>query len=202
MPPFSHMEILMNPSILARYNRPVFFYFWSITIPWFCWFLAGYLSQLPQAADYAWLQGTLGMAGLLAPIAVAAWLFAADPLLLADLKARLFTRRGLNAPIVAFTLLFPPLSIIVAMAISLAFGYSADQFVISGSPSFSSALSLPRWSKNSPGTPTAPTPCCAASTSLPPPSSLRCSGARGICHSPPSRATTRRTSSPKAGSTA
>ena len=50
----------MNPSILARYNRPVFFYFWSITIPWFCWFLAGYLSQLPQAADYAWLQGTLG----------------------------------------------------------------------------------------------------------------------------------------------
>ena len=61
----------MNP-ILARYNRPVFFYFWSITIPWFCWFLAGYLSQLPQAADYAWLQGTLGMAGLLAPIAVAA----------------------------------------------------------------------------------------------------------------------------------
>ena len=51
MPPFSHMEILMNPSILARYNRPVFFYFWSITIPWFCWFLAGYLRQLPQAAD-------------------------------------------------------------------------------------------------------------------------------------------------------
>ena len=143
MPPFSHMEILMNPSILARYNRPVFFYFWSITIPWFCWFLAGYLSQLPQAADYAWLQGTLGMAGLLAPIAVAAWLFAADPLLLADLKARLFTRRGLNAPIVAFTLLFPPLSIIVAMTISLAFGYSADQFVISGSPSFSSALFSP-----------------------------------------------------------
>ena len=83
------------------------------------------------------------MAGLLAPIAVAAWLFAADPLLLADLKARLFTRRGLNAPIVAFTLLFPPLSIIVAMAISLAFGYSADQFVISGSPSFSSALFSP-----------------------------------------------------------
>lgn len=77
----------MNP-ILARYNRPVFFYFWSIVIPWFCWFLAGYISRLPQAADYAWLQGTLGIAGLLAPIAVAAWLFAADPVLLADLKAR------------------------------------------------------------------------------------------------------------------
>ena len=103
----------MNP-ILARYNRPVFFYFWSIVIPWFCWFLAGYISRLPQAADYAWLQGTLGIAGLLAPIAVAAWLFAADPVLLVDLKARLFTRRGLNWRVLSFTLLFPPLSIIFA----------------------------------------------------------------------------------------
>ena len=132
----------MNP-ILARYNRPVFFYFWSIVIPWFCWFLAGYISRLPQAADYAWLQGTLGIAGLLAPIAVAAWLFAADPVLLADLTTRLFTRRGLNWRVVTFTLLFPPLSIIAAMAISLAFGHSTDQFVISGAPSFTSALFSP-----------------------------------------------------------
>ena len=77
---------------LNAYNRPVFFYLWSFLIPCTCWLVAGYISRTPGLDAHTTLQGTLGIIGLAAPAAVAAWLFRQNPALLADLKPRLSLR--------------------------------------------------------------------------------------------------------------
>jgi hypothetical protein len=58
---------------VGLYRRPVAFYGLSIAIPWAFWFAAAYLSHLPGADSRIELMTVvLGLAGLLAPIAVAA----------------------------------------------------------------------------------------------------------------------------------
>ncbi|MDO4642264.1 MAG: CPBP family intramembrane metalloprotease [Cardiobacteriaceae bacterium] len=131
----------MEPS-LAAYNRPLFFYGWSLVIPWGFWFLVGYISHSAYS-DYTALQGILGIIGLLAPILVATYLFLSNRNLLTDLKTRLFSLKGITLHYLLIALLLPPISIIIAQLLSLLMGHSLAQFHISGHPSFSSALFSP-----------------------------------------------------------
>ena len=129
---------------LHLYDRPVFFYALSLIIPWILWFAAAYLSNLSFTNRYLVIaQGILGIIGLLAPIGVAAYLFLQKPQLLSDLKQRLFRVSWFNQWYTVFALFFLFASILVAQLISIPLGYSRDQFIISGYPTFSSALFSP-----------------------------------------------------------
>lgn len=127
---------------LSDYDRPCFFYLWSFLIPCACWLAAGYISRTPGLDAHTTLQGTLGIIGLAAPTAVAAWLFLQKPALLADLKPRL-SLRTIRLRYLLAAIFIGPVTIALAQLISLAFGYSADQFRITGHPSFTSALFSP-----------------------------------------------------------
>jgi len=134
----------MENKIIAKYNRPVFFYGLSLLIPWILWFTVAYISHLPgQSSFLIFIQALLAILGLLAPTFVASYLFLSDKELFNDLKKRFIRQKGFSPiyTILAFSLIF--VSIVIAQLISLIFGHSIDQFYISGSPSFTSALLSP-----------------------------------------------------------
>ncbi len=129
---------------MEKYNRTIFFYGWSLFIPWVLWFAAAYISHMPNITPWmVKLQGWLSIAGLTAPVLVAALLFASNNMLLKDLKRRF--NQTFKIPsfylAVAVGLIF--VSMVVAQLISLLFGYSISQFHISGHPTFTSALFSP-----------------------------------------------------------
>jgi membrane protease YdiL (CAAX protease family) len=134
----------MENKIIEKYNRPVFFYGLSLLIPWIFWFAAAYISHMPEKNNLLiFAQGALAILGLLAPVFVAAYLFFSDEDLYNDLKNRIYSPKGFSPlyTILAFSLIF--LSMVAAQFISLFFGHSIDQFYISGSPSFTSAVFSP-----------------------------------------------------------
>ena len=59
---------------MTKSYRPVTFYTLSLLIPWTLWFAAAYISHRPDAVEYQWAQATLGLAGLFAPMLVAAFM--------------------------------------------------------------------------------------------------------------------------------
>lgn len=130
--------------MIERYNKPIFFYGLSLVIPWIFWFVAAYISHIPDnSSALIALQGALGILGLIAPAFVAAYLFLTNRELGADLKQRFFRVKRSNSfyTIIAVMLIF--ISMILAQLISTLFGYGIEQFYISGSPSFTSALLSP-----------------------------------------------------------
>ena len=107
--------------------------------------MAAYLSHLSPAdkSNTEWASG-LGFIGLMAPILVVFWLMRKDTDLKNDLLARFFNFKSIK-PLYLFLTVFLMLgSILLAQAISLFFGYSAAQFVITGHYSFSSGV-FPVW---------------------------------------------------------
>ncbi len=127
--------------MIKKYNRPIFFYSLSLLLPWLLWFLTAYLSY--NVSDSLVIQGLLGLLGLLAPVLASAYLFYPDKELLIDLKERLFKFQEFK-PIYGFIAVFLIfISMVLAQLISVLFGHSLDQFYISGSPKFTSALFSP-----------------------------------------------------------
>lgn len=134
----------MKSNTLEKYNRPIFFFGLSLLIPWLLWFLAAHISHLPKVNGLMLsLQGALAIAGLLSPVFVAAYLFFTNKGLYDDLKTRIYNhkRAGIIYIVLAFSLIF--LSMVVAQLISILFGHSIEQFYISGSPGFTSAVFSP-----------------------------------------------------------
>lgn len=130
--------------MLEKYNKPLFFYGLSLAIPWILWFLAAYISHLPESNKLLEItQGALGILGLLAPVVVAAYLFLSNRELLNDLKQRSYRMKGFNPVYTAFAILLIFVSIVIAQLISVRFGHSMAQFHISGHPTFTSALFSP-----------------------------------------------------------
>lgn len=134
----------MENKIIEKYNRPVFFYGLSLLIPWGLWFTVAYISHLQEQSSFlVFFQALLAILGLLAPMFVAAYLFLSDKELFNDLKKRFICLKGFNPiyTLLAFSLIF--ISMVIAQHISLLFGHSINQFYISGTPSFTSALLSP-----------------------------------------------------------
>ena len=107
--------------------------------------MAAYLSHLTPAdkSNTEWASG-LGFIGLMTPMLVAFWLMRKDTDLKNDLLSRFFNFKSIK-PLYLFLTVFLMLgSILLAQAISLLFGYSAAQFVITGHYSFSSGV-FPVW---------------------------------------------------------
>jgi len=129
--------------MIERYRHPFLFYFYSAAIPWALWLTAGWLSHKPNAGDYETQIAILGLVGLCAPVLVAVYYSWKDNVL-ADVFRRFINFRAAPAGYYILAVVLMPASIILAMAISLLFGYDAKQFVISGHASFTSGV-LPIW---------------------------------------------------------
>lgn len=121
--------------------RPVLFFTWSLLLPWALWFAAAYLSHLPDGGHNGLLTALL-LAGLFAPVCLAAGLLWRQSALRADALSRLRFSSVPKRYLLAAVLL-PPMSLVLAQGVSLLFGYPVEQFHISGSPSFTSVLISP-----------------------------------------------------------
>ncbi|HUT19592.1 MAG TPA: CPBP family intramembrane glutamic endopeptidase [Anaerolineae bacterium] len=130
---------------LEKYRHPVLFYVLSTAVPWAFWGVAAYLSHIsPTSQVLATAVGVLGVAGLLAPTVIAFWLIWPHADLRRDLRRRMIGLKGVRPIYLVLTCFLMLGSILLAQAISLLFGYGAEQFTLSGRTSFSAGL-FPGW---------------------------------------------------------
>lgn len=136
---------LSTPAIVFGYKKVKTFYLLSTLIPWVFWFAAGYISHLSPFQDkYLDIASILSFIGLLAPVVVSFILISKEPNLLKDVKRRFFNFRDVKLKYFLLSCLIMPVSIMTAQAISLLFGYSPEQFIITGNFTFSSGI-FPVW---------------------------------------------------------
>jgi membrane protease YdiL (CAAX protease family) len=128
--------------VVKHYKHPLLFYVLATAIPWGFWYFAGKASH--SNPPDATLVTVPGFAGLLAPLLIALWLMHRDSLLGRDLFSRMFNFGQIGPGYLLLACVLMPGSILLAQAISLLFGYSASQFVITGHYTFSSGV-FPVW---------------------------------------------------------
>ena len=124
--------------MLIHYKNTLLFYSLATIIPWTFWFTAGYISHIDD--HYIELASILAFIGLLSPVIVAFWLISRNPELKKDVFSRFFNFKLVQPIYILLSIFLMPVSILFAQAISLLFGYSASQFVITGSYTFSSGV--------------------------------------------------------------
>ncbi len=131
--------------ITKRYKHPVLFYSLSIIIPWGLWFCGGYLSNLPfENRLLHIIIAILAIMGLVTPAVVAGLLSLNDKRLKKDFIRRFYNFKEVPQEYFFLTLLIMPISILLAQAVSLFFGYDISQFKITEGFSFSAGV-LPVW---------------------------------------------------------
>ncbi len=130
--------------MLTNYRYPWRFYFFSTFIPWALWLLAAHLSHKPSAQDYDLQISVLGLLGLCGPLFIAAYYMNKDKNVLADVGKRFVNFSASKGSYYVISMVLMPVSIILAMAISLLFGYDIEQFTITGHASFTSGV-FPVW---------------------------------------------------------
>ena len=131
--------------IIKKYKSPLSFYLLSMVIPWFLWFIGAYLShKTPYSSTLEWATGIIIFAGLLAPVIIALCFMLPDKELRKDFLGRFLNFRSIKREYILIAFFLMLLSILCAQAISLFFGYSASQFELRGSFTFTSAL-FPVW---------------------------------------------------------
>jgi len=131
--------------MIEKYKHPILFYFLATIIPWAFWFAAGSISHMtPHSDRYLEIASVTAFIGLLGPVLVSTWLVRNDPGLRADIYGRFFNFRTIKPVYIVVACGLMPASILLAQAISLLFGYSASQFVITGHFTFTSGI-FPVW---------------------------------------------------------
>ncbi|MCF8236183.1 MAG: CPBP family intramembrane metalloprotease [Bacteroidales bacterium] len=134
-----------NSKIIKKYKNPLSFYILSIAVPWSLWFFAGYLSHIePFTKTLEWAVGITSITGLLSPVIIALFFMLPDKELRSDFLGRFFNFKNIKVKYILITFLLMLISILAAQAISLLFGYSAEQFSFRGSFTFTSSL-FPVW---------------------------------------------------------
>ncbi len=125
------------------YDKPLLFYILSTIIPWLFWFTAAYFSySLPD--NKIWISSTIGFIGLLSPFIIAVVMISDNEARYQDFIHRFFNIRGIKPRYILITCFLMLASILLAQLISLAFGYSVNQFHISGHYTFTSGV-FPVW---------------------------------------------------------
>ncbi|MDH3355064.1 MAG: CPBP family intramembrane metalloprotease [Chromatiales bacterium] len=131
--------------MIEKYKHPILFYFLAIIIPWAFWFAAGFISHItPYSDQYLEIASVVAFIGLLGPVGVAYWLIRKDSGLRDDIARRLFNFKSVKPVYIFLACFLMPASILLAQAISLLFGYSSSQFVITGNFTFTSGI-FPVW---------------------------------------------------------
>lgn len=136
---------MRTKEIILHFNHPVLFYTLSTFIPWCFWLVAGYVSHItPHQDKYLMIASLLAFIGLLAPLVVVYVLMMKHTGIRRDIIKRFFNFRGIKVGYFLSACLIMPVSIILAQTISLLFGYSSDQFIITGNFTFTSGI-FPVW---------------------------------------------------------
>ena len=134
-----------NNVIIQKYRQTTLFYVLATVIPWAFWFAAAYVSYhfTPEniAADFATI---LGLAGLVSPVIIAFWLISRNRDLRKDTFGRFLNFRADKFWYYVLACLLMLASILLAQAVSLLFGHSVSQFVITGHFTFTSGV-FPVW---------------------------------------------------------
>jgi membrane protease YdiL (CAAX protease family) len=139
------MKTTEQRTIIKKYKSPFWFFFLSTAIPWALWFLAGHLSHIePFTKTLEWAVGICSITGLLAPVAVALGFMLPNKELRTDFLGRFFNFRSIKREYFLITFFLMLISILLAQAISLLFGYPDEQFSFRGSFTFTSSL-FPVW---------------------------------------------------------
>ena len=126
----------------TKYNKAGLFYLLALFVPWGFWFLAAYISHssggsMNQASIIAFL-------GLLSPVLIVFALTYQDKSIVKDIKGRLLFSKSTHPKYIIIGCGLMLVSILLAQAISLLFGYSARQFKLAEQFSFSSGV-FPAW---------------------------------------------------------
>lgn len=130
---------------ISNYNKTGLFFGLSTILPWLFWFLAGYISHgEPSSSLISNISSSIAFVGLITPVVVTIVLTWGDNVLIEDLKKRFFNFKSIKIKYIFATLFMMLTSILLAQAISLLFGYSANQFQFADSFSFSSGI-YPVW---------------------------------------------------------
>jgi membrane protease YdiL (CAAX protease family) len=136
---------MKDNSIIQKYSHTTLFYVLATVIPWAFWFAAGYVSHnfTPEnrAANIA---TALGFIGLVSPMIIAFWLIFRNRELRTDTLGRFLNFQTDKFWYYTLACLLMPASILLAQAVSLLFGYSASQFIITGHFTFTSGV-FPVW---------------------------------------------------------
>lgn len=127
------------------YNNTKLFFGLSTIIPWALWFLAGYISHIENGntAFQMWAS-IIAFMGLLAPVITIFFLARKNKTMSLDIKKRFFNFKEVRSTYIVLTFVLMPLSILLAQAVSLMFGYPIEQFRFAESFSFTSGV-FPVW---------------------------------------------------------
>lgn len=129
--------------IVEKYKHPFLFYFLATLFPWTFWFIAAFISHA-EPTDASVSQGLFAFAGLIAPNIIALLMMNQNKELLNDLSGRIFNFNAIKLRYWFVTFLLMAISILLAQLVSLFFRYSADQFRLARSFSFTSGI-FPVW---------------------------------------------------------
>lgn len=130
----------MYQKAINIYRHPWQFYGLSTFIPWIFWFLAAYISHQTWAEHYTPLLSFLGLAGLISPVVIIIVMVRNDLTVRNDIIQRLFSMKAVAPKYWVITFFLMLGSILLAQVISLAFGYSVEQFTFSGKTSFTAGI--------------------------------------------------------------
>lgn len=130
--------------MIKHYRFTLQFYCYSTIIAWVSWGLAAFLSHQPSTLGYEALISFLSLMGLCGPLAVALHFSLSNNTIFRDVFSRITNIDLSNVVYLIVSILLMPASILLAMAISILFGYDASQFDITRQASFSSGV-LPVW---------------------------------------------------------
>lgn len=130
---------------IKMYKKTGLFFGLSTLIPWTLWSIAGYISHLETGSTTPQLWASLiAFLGLLAPVIITIFMARGNKELVQDLKKRFFNFKDVGSTYIVLALVLMPLSILLAQAVSLLFGYSIEQFQLAESFTFTSGV-FPVW---------------------------------------------------------
>ena len=128
----------MKENIVIKYRHTVLFYLLATLIPWIFWFAASYVSHHVVYSESTWTAPLLGLVGLFFPMFLTIILVFQRQELRKDFLGRFLNLSSDKWQYYLTSCLLMPASILCGMAISLLFGYSPSQFIITGHYTFTS----------------------------------------------------------------
>ena len=131
---------------LEKYKHPFIFYGIAVLVPWALWLICAAISHSPLWDIKGWIifGSILGVLGLITPMIAALALILPDKDLRAELISACINFKGIHWKWHVFVYFFPFAVILLAQAISLLFGHSAEQFRLTENFSFTAGI-LPAW---------------------------------------------------------
>ena len=125
------------------YKHPLLFYALSTLLPWTFWSVAGYFSHQPENEGMSFPM-IIAFIGLITPLVVSLILILPNKALKQDLLSRFLNFKKIKLSYILISCFLMLTSILLAQLISLIFGYSPQQFEITGTYTFTSGV-FPVW---------------------------------------------------------